>query len=105
MEGETHDRTNTSLTGYQLELATEILALGRPVAIVLLNGGPVSLDTLSVTAPAILEVFYPGYQGNAEWRESEREGEGEGQGEGQGGGNIQGRRTRERAASVRTGLH
>ena len=58
-----HDRTNTSLTGYQLELAIEILALGRPVAIVLLNGGPLSLDTLSVTAPAILEVFYPGYQG------------------------------------------
>lgn len=47
----------------QSELAAEILNLGKPVAIVLLNGGPLSLDTLSVSAPSILEVFYPGFQG------------------------------------------
>jgi beta-glucosidase len=58
-----HDRINSTLPGVQPELAQEILSLGKPVAIVLLNGGPLSLDTLSVTAPSILEVFYPGYQG------------------------------------------
>jgi len=57
------DRINTTLPGVQNELAQDILALGKPVAIVLLNGGPLSLDTLSVTAPSILEAFYPGYQG------------------------------------------
>jgi len=63
VENEMHDRTNTTLPGVQPELAQEILALGKPVAIILLNGGPVSLDSLSVSAPSILEVFYPGYQG------------------------------------------
>lgn len=59
-----NDRTNTTLPGVQGELAQEILALGKPVAIILLNGGPLSIDSLAVTAPSILEVFYPGYQGN-----------------------------------------
>jgi len=63
IEGEMHDRTNTTLPGVQNELAQEILALGKPVAIILLNGGPVSIDSLAVTAPSILEVFYPGFQG------------------------------------------
>jgi beta-D-xylosidase 4 len=63
IEGEAKDRANTTLPGVQPDLAQEILSLGKPVAIVLLNGGPVSIDSLAVTAPSILEVFYPGFQG------------------------------------------
>jgi len=37
--------------------------VGKPTAIVLLNGGIVAIDSLKPAAPAIIEAFYPGYWG------------------------------------------
>jgi hypothetical protein len=53
----------------QLDLATEVLRLGKPTVIVLLNGGALALDALlqEVDAAgarvAIVEAFYPGPRG------------------------------------------
>jgi len=63
VESESNDRTAINLPGVQHQLAQQIIAVGKPTAIVLLNGGCVSLDEEINTAGAILEVFYPGFQG------------------------------------------
>lgn len=37
--------------------------MGKPTALVLVNGGLISIDSLAGLAPAILEVFMPGVHG------------------------------------------
>ena len=63
IEAEGHDRDQITLPGVQSQLAQQILQIGKPTAIVLLNGGIVAIDDLKQTVPAILEAWYPGYQG------------------------------------------
>lgn len=60
------DRTDITLVGQQMDLARAMLATGKPVVTVLLNGRPLSVVELQDTAPAIIEGWYLGQEtGNA----------------------------------------
>jgi beta-glucosidase len=56
------DRDTLELVGRQQDLATAILATGKPVAVLLINGGPLSVNALKEKAPAIIECWYLGQQ-------------------------------------------
>ena len=60
MSGEAASRVSLDLPGRQQELAQAVVALGKPVAIVLMNGRPVTIGWLDEHAPAILEAWFPG---------------------------------------------
>ncbi|MGN5374223.1 MAG: beta-glucosidase [Sphingomonas hengshuiensis] len=60
------DRQKLDLIGEQNELARRLFATGKPVVVVLLNGGPLAATYLDATAPAIVEGWYLGQEtGNA----------------------------------------
>jgi len=66
MSGEANSRADIGLPGGQLELAKAVLALGRPTAVVLFNGRPLTISDLVEISPAILEAWHPGIEaGNA----------------------------------------
>jgi beta-glucosidase len=66
MSAEASSRATVDLPGVQRELARAVLATGRPVAVVLMNGRPLAIPWLAEHAPAILEAWYPGVEtGNA----------------------------------------
>jgi beta-glucosidase len=54
------DRDTLDLVGRQEELARAILATGKPVAVLLINGGPLTVNYLQAHAPAIIEGWYLG---------------------------------------------
>jgi len=56
------DRSSLDLVGRQEELATALLATGKPVVVCLFNGRPLSVAGLSEHAPAILECWYLGQE-------------------------------------------
>ncbi|HXH05111.1 MAG TPA: beta-glucosidase BglX [Vicinamibacterales bacterium] len=60
MSGEAASRASLDLPGRQLELAERVIATGRPVAVVLMNGRPLAIPRLAAIAPAILEAWFPG---------------------------------------------
>ncbi len=57
------DVADLSLMGQQEDLADALLATGKPVIIVLVNGRPVTMPKLVERAPAILESWYVGQEG------------------------------------------
>jgi beta-glucosidase len=61
---ETHlgDVDNLDLPGRQNELARAVLAAGKPVAVLLLNGRPLTINELAATIPAIIEGWYLGQE-------------------------------------------
>ncbi len=61
---ETHlgDRDTLDLVGRQRELAAAVLATGKPVAVLLINGGPLTVNYLQGHAPAIIECWYLGQE-------------------------------------------
>ncbi len=60
------DRQTLDLIGEQNELARRLFATGKPVVVVLLNGGPLAATYIDATAPAIVEGWYLGQEtGNA----------------------------------------
>jgi len=61
--GETRDSADLRLPGVQSDLAQAILALGKPVAVVLVNGRPLVIPELAGKASAILEAWLPGEEG------------------------------------------
>lgn len=61
--GEGLDVASLELGGVQLELAKEIVALGKPVVTVLIQGRPHSISWLEKQCPAILCGWYPGQEG------------------------------------------
>jgi len=63
MSGEAASRSSIDLPGHQLELALAVLAAGKPTAVVLFNGRPMTLSKLHEKAPAILEAWFPGTMG------------------------------------------
>jgi beta-glucosidase len=66
MSGEATSRSNIDLPGQQQELIDRIAALGKPFAVVLFNGRPLTLADVAAKSPAILEAWFPGVQaGNA----------------------------------------
>jgi beta-glucosidase len=62
---ETHlgDRDSLDLVGEQQELFDALKALGKPVTVVLINGRPATINSISTQANAILEGWYLGEQG------------------------------------------
>jgi len=56
------DRDHLELIGMQNELAKAVLATGKPVVVVLINGRPLSIPYLKETVPAILEAWYAGQE-------------------------------------------
>ncbi len=63
--GEFRDSADLRLPGVQEELAKAILAAGKAVAAVLINGRPYAIPWLDESAEAILEAWIPGEEGGA----------------------------------------
>jgi beta-glucosidase len=63
MAGETASRASLDLPGRQEELLEAVVALGKPVVLVLLNGRPLSINWAAEHVPAILEAWQPGSEG------------------------------------------
>jgi beta-glucosidase len=63
MSGEAASRTSLDLPGDQMALAEAVLALGKPAAVVLFNGRPLTLPALDRATPAIVEAWFPGTRG------------------------------------------
>ena len=60
------DRASLDLFGHQQELADALLALGKPVIVLLLNGRPPAIPAIAERAAAIIEGWYLGEEtGNA----------------------------------------
>jgi beta-glucosidase-like glycosyl hydrolase len=57
------DAATLALTGQQDDLVRAVVATGKPVAAVLMNGRPLSIVEVAQSVPAILEVWYPGQEG------------------------------------------
>lgn len=60
MSGEAASRSNIDLPGRQLELIQTIHATGKPYAVVLINGRPLTINWVAENSPAILEAWFPG---------------------------------------------
>jgi beta-glucosidase len=56
------DRDTLELVGRQHDLARAILATGKPVVVLLVNGGPLAVNYLQENAHAIVECWYAGQQ-------------------------------------------
>ena len=66
MTGEAASRASLDLPGRQLELVKAVVAAGKPVVVVLINGRPLTINWIADNAPAILETWLGGIQaGNA----------------------------------------
>ncbi|HQT92281.1 MAG TPA: glycoside hydrolase family 3 N-terminal domain-containing protein, partial [Candidatus Kryptobacter bacterium] len=66
MSGEAESRSSLNLPGVQEQLAKELVALGKPVVEVLMNGRPLSVEWSADHVPAILETWFLGTEtGNA----------------------------------------
>ena len=63
--GETRDSADLRLPGVQEDLARAILATGKPVVAVLVNGRPYAIPWLDQGANAVLEAWLPGEEGGA----------------------------------------
>ena len=59
------DRINLGLPGEQSRLLKAIAATGKPVVVVLCNGGPLSIPEEIPLADAVIEAWYPGEEGGA----------------------------------------
>jgi beta-glucosidase len=62
MSGEAAVRSSLDLPGRQLDLVKAIHATGKPYAVVLMNGRPLSINWLAENSPAILEAWFAGTQ-------------------------------------------
>jgi beta-glucosidase len=60
LSGEAASRSNIDLPGRQLELVKAIHASGKPYAVVLMNGRPLTINWIAENSPAILETWYGG---------------------------------------------
>lgn len=65
MAGEAASRASLDLPGRQEELLKVVVALGKPVVLVLLNGRPLSIAWAAEHVPAILEAWEPGSEGGS----------------------------------------
>jgi beta-glucosidase len=61
--GETRDSADLKLPNVQEDLARALLATGKPVVVVLVNGRPLAIPWLAEHANAILEAWLPGEEG------------------------------------------
>ena len=63
MSGEASSRSVLDLPGKQLDLVKAIHATGKPYAVVLMNGRPLTINWLAEMSPAILETWFAGTEG------------------------------------------
>ncbi len=56
------DTDSLQLVGRQQELADAVIATGKPVVILLINGRPLAINKLQEEAPAIIECWYLGQE-------------------------------------------
>jgi beta-glucosidase len=63
MSGEAASRSSLDLPGQQLALIQAIHALGKPYAVILMNGRPLSIDWVASNSPAVLETWFAGTEG------------------------------------------
>ena len=63
MSGESASTSSLELPGKQEQLLESVVASGKPVVLVLMNGRPLDITWASEHVPAILEAWYPGTQG------------------------------------------
>ncbi len=63
MSGEAASRASLDLPGNQQQLLEAVVATGKPVVLVLLNGRPLNISWAAGHVPAILEAWYPGTEG------------------------------------------
>jgi beta-glucosidase len=59
------DRTDIGLPARQQKLLEAVVATGKPVVLVLLNGSALAVNWASEHVPAIVEAWYPGEEGGA----------------------------------------
>jgi beta-glucosidase len=62
MSGEAASRSSLKLSGGQEELLEAVVATGKPVVLVLVNGRPLDISWAAEHVPAILETWYSGSQ-------------------------------------------
>lgn len=62
-EGEFRDRASLALPGRQEELIMRLAALDKPIAVVLVGGGAVTMSEWLDSVLAVIEVWYPGEEG------------------------------------------
>jgi beta-glucosidase len=63
--GEFRDSVDLRLPQVQEDLARAVIATGKPVVVVLVNGRPYAIPWLAENAAALLEVWLPGEEGGA----------------------------------------
>ncbi len=63
MSGEAASKTDLNLTGHQETLIRRVCAEGKPTAVVLANGRPLTVGFLKELGCAVLELWYPGTEG------------------------------------------
>jgi beta-glucosidase len=63
MSGEAASRSSLKLSGGQQALLEAVVATGKPLVLVLVNGRPLNISWAAEHVPAILEAWYPGSQG------------------------------------------
>ena len=63
MSGEAASRTTLGLPGAQPALLKQLVATGKPVVLVLMNGRPLTLEWADENVDAILEAWFPGTMG------------------------------------------
>lgn len=60
MSGEASSRSNIDLPGRQNDLIKAIHATGKPYAVVLMNGRPLTINWIAENSPAVLETWFAG---------------------------------------------
>lgn len=63
MSGEAASRGMIGLPGVQTDLVKAIVATGKPLVVVLMNGRPLAIPWIAEHAPAILETWFAGTRG------------------------------------------
>jgi len=63
MDGEMASQASLKLPGRQQELLEAVVATGKPVVLVLVNGRPLEIEWAASHVPAILEAWHPGTEG------------------------------------------
>ena len=63
MSGEAASSSSIQLQGNQQALLEAVVATGKPVVLVLLNGRPLDITWASKNVPAIVEAWFPGTEG------------------------------------------
>jgi len=64
--GESRSRTSLELPGRQQQLLDRLLATGKPIVVVLVNGQPLTVNVANRKAAAILETWFPGARGGVQ---------------------------------------